>query len=266
MLYNNVEKRLFEKPIINIESGEFMEKINIHGVYINNITMQEAVEKIREWLGADSINAVYTPNSEIIMQAQRDPELKSILNNAGMLIPDGAGVVLASKILRTPLKEKVSGIDLVKNLFKTFSGKNVGFYILGGRPGVAEIAAVNIMEEYGKVKIKGYHNGYFSPEEEDRIVDLINQSGADILLVGMGAPKQEFWIHRNMYRLSCKVCIGVGGSIDIFAGKASLAPETIRRLGFEWLYRLIREPRRYKRMMDLPRFIVLTIKKRIFKK
>lgn len=251
----------------NVEAGEFgMDRINIHGVNISNITMREAVEKIQEWINGDSIHAVYTPNSEIIMQSQRDPELKSILNNAGLLIPDGAGVVLASKILKTPLKSKVSGIDLVKNLFETFSGKNVGFYILGGRPGVAEIAAVNIMEKYGKVKIKGYHNGYFSPEEEDHVIDLINQSGTDILIVGLGAPKQEFWIHRNMYRLSCKVCIGVGGSIDIFAGKATLAPEIIRKLGFEWLYRLIREPRRYKRMMDLPRFIILTYKKRIFKK
>lgn len=243
-----------------------MDRVNIHGVNISNITIREAVEKIQEWINGNSIHAVYTPNAEIIMQAQRDPELKNILNNAGLLTPDGAGVVLASRILKTPLKSKVSGIDLVKNLFETFSGKNVGFYILGGRPGVAEIAAVNIMEKYGKVKIKGYYNGYFSPEEEDHVIDLINQSGTDILIVGLGAPKQEFWIHRNMYRLSCKVCIGVGGSIDIFAGKATLAPEIIRKLGFEWLYRLIREPRRYKRMMDLPRFIILTYKKRIFKK
>jgi N-acetylglucosaminyldiphosphoundecaprenol N-acetyl-beta-D-mannosaminyltransferase len=243
-----------------------MDRVNIHGVNISNITIREAVEKIQEWISGNSIHSVYTPNAEIIMQAQRDPELKNILNNAGLLTPDGAGVVLASRILKTPLKSKVSGIDLVKNLFETFSGKNVGFYILGGRPGVAEIAAVNIMEKYGKVKIKGYHNGYFSPEEEDHVIDLINQSGTDILIVGLGAPKQEFWIHRNMYRLSCKVCIGVGGSIDIFAGKATLAPEIIRKLGFEWLFRLIREPRRYKRMMDLPRFIILTYKKRIFKK
>lgn len=115
-----------------VETGEFeMDRVNIHGVYINNITMRETVEKVMEWINGNSINAVYTPNSEIIMQAQRDPELKSILNNAGLLIPDGAGVVLASKILGTPLKEKVSGIDLTKKLFETFAGKNVGFYILG---------------------------------------------------------------------------------------------------------------------------------------
>jgi len=166
-----------------------MDRVNIHGVNISNITIREAVEKIQEWISGNSIHSVYTPNAEIIMQAQRDPELKNILNNAGLLTPDGAGVVLASRILKTPLKSKVSGIDLVKNLFETFSGKNVGFYILGGRPGVAEIAAVNIMEKYGKVKIKGYHNGYFSPEEEDHVIDLINQSGTDILIVGLGSPK-----------------------------------------------------------------------------
>ncbi len=242
-----------------------MDRKNIHGVHIHNITMQEAVNEVKKWVEGDSIHAVYTPNSEILMQAQRNPELKSVLNNAGLLIPDGAGVVLASKILGSPLKEKVSGVDLVKHLFETFKGKNISFYILGGQPGVAEMAAINIMEQYRKVKISGYENGYFQPDEEDALIERINKVKPDILLVGLGAPKQELWIHRNMYRLSCKVCIGVGGSIDIFAGKVSLTPEFIRKSGFEWLHRLIRDPRRYKRMMDLPRFILLTYKKRFFR-
>ncbi len=243
-----------------------MDRINIHGVKIHNVTMQEAVSLIQSWVEGDSIHAVYTPNSEIIMQAQRNHELKSILNDAGLLIPDGAGVVLASKILKTPLVEKVSGVDLAKNLFKISSGKNISCFILGGRPGVAEMAAVNIMAAYGKVKVKGYAHGYFKPEEEAFVIERINRVKPDILLVGLGAPMQEFWIHRNMYRLSCKVCIGIGGSIDIFAGKITLTPEFIRKAGFEWLHRLIRDPRRFKRMMDLPRFMLLTYKKRLLKK
>lgn len=225
--------------------------------------MQEAVETVQNWVSGNSIHAVYTPNAEIIMQAQRNPELKSILNDAGLLIPDGAGVILGSRILKTPLKEKVSGIDLIKNLFKASAGKNISYYILGGQPGVAEIAAVNIMSEFGKVNIKGYTHGYFAPDEENTVIETINRLKPDILLVGFGVPKQEFWIHQNMYRLNCKVCIGVGGSIDVLAGTAALAPEFMRKAGLEWLFRLVRDPKRYKRMLDLPRFVLLTWKKRL---
>lgn len=240
-----------------------MERLNIHNVLIHNTTMQEAVEQVQKWAAEDTLRTVFTPNSEIIMQAQRNPEFKNILNSADLLIPDGAGVILASRILRKPLKQKVSGFDLVRNLFKASAGKNISYYILGGQPGIAEIAAVNIMAEYGKINIKGYYHGYFRPEEENDLIEKINNAKPDILLVGLGAPKQEYWIHNNKYRLKCKVCIGVGGSIDVFSGKVSLTPEFIRRIGFEWLHRLIREPRRIKRMMDLPRFIILTIKKRL---
>lgn len=245
-----------------------MKRTDIHGVKIHNVTMEEAVHLIQGWVEEDDAvpHAVYTPNSEIIMQAQRNTEFREILNNADLLVPDGAGVILASKILGVPLKEKVSGIDLVKNLFKVFNGKNVSFYILGAQPGVAEMAAVNIIAEYGKIKIAGYEHGYFKPEDENDVIERINSTKPDILLVGLGAPKQEIWISNNMHRLNCKVLIGVGGSIDVFAGKASLAPEFIRKSGFEWLYRLIREPRRIKRMMDLPRFMLLTIKRRFFRK
>jgi N-acetylglucosaminyldiphosphoundecaprenol N-acetyl-beta-D-mannosaminyltransferase len=240
-----------------------MDRINIHGVKIHNVTMREAVETVLNWVSGNSIHAVYTPNAEIIMQAQRNSELKNILNEAGLLIPDGAGVILGSKILKTPLKEKVSGIDLVKNLMKASAGKNISYYILGGQPGVAEMAAVNIMSEFGKVNIKGYTHGYFKPDEENTVIEDINHLKPDVLLVAFGVPKQEFWIHQNMYRLNCKVCIGVGGAIDVLAGTAALAPEIMRKAGLEWLFRLLREPRRYKRMMDLPRFVLLTWKKRI---
>lgn len=242
-----------------------MDRINIHGVKIHNVTMQEAVETVLSWVSGNSIHSVYTPNAEIIMQAQRNTELKNILNEAGLLIPDGAGVVLGSKILKTPLKEKVSGIDLIKNLFKYSAGKNIGYYILGGKPGVAEMAAVNILSGYGKVNIKGYTHGYFTPDEENALIENINRLKPDILLVGFGVPIQEFWIHQNMYRLNCKVCIGIGGAIDVLAGTVALAPEIMRKAGLEWLFRLIREPKRYKRMLDLPRFVLLTWKKRIFR-
>lgn len=239
------------------------EKVDIHGVMIDNVTMDEALDKVMEMLKGQTPHKVFTPNSEIIMQSTRDPELKTILNNADLLVPDGAGVVLASRILKKELKEKVSGIDLVKRILKNTEKRATSFFILGGKPGVAEKASVNIVSDYPKAKIKGFRNGYFDQSEEPDIIKQINDSKAEILLVGLGAPKQEKWIYRHADELNCKVLIGVGGSIDVFAGTAKLAPEFMRKAGLEWLYRLIKEPKRAKRMLDLPRFMLLTLKKAI---
>lgn len=233
--------------------------VDIIGVSVDKVTMDEALEITRAFLLEDGVHAIYTPNSEIMMAAQRDPSLKKILNEADLLVADGAGVVMASRILKSFLPEKVSGIDLVKNIFKS-PGKNpVNVFLFGSKPGVAEEAGKNIVKLYPNVRIAGYQNGYFMKEEENNIIEAINSSNADILLVALGAPKQEKWIHENKSKLKVKVCIGVGGTLDVFAGKAKLAPEFFRRNGLEWLYRLYQEPRRFIRMLDLPRFILLTI-------
>ena len=228
--------------------------IDILGVKIDSITMEAACARVLEFLEEDKVHAVYTPNAEILMVAQRDPELMSILNRGEMVVPDGAGVVLASKLLKRKFPQKVSGIDLVKRLFAC--GDDLpSYFLLGAKPGVAELARDNLTTQYQVLKIAGVHNGYFSADEEISIIEKINNSGANILLVALGAPKQEKWIDAHRDLLKPKVCIGVGGSFDVFAGKAKLAPEFIRKAGFEWLYRLCKEPRRFKRMLDLPRFI-----------
>jgi N-acetylglucosaminyldiphosphoundecaprenol N-acetyl-beta-D-mannosaminyltransferase len=237
------------------------EKIDIHGVMIDNVTMEEALDKVLSMLEGQTPQKIFTPNSEIIMQATRDPELRDILNSAELIVPDGAGVILASRIMKNELKEKVSGIDLVRQIFANTKKRPASFFILGGKPGVAEKASVNIVYDYPKAKIKGYRNGYFDESEVPEIIKQINESRAEILLVGLGAPKQEKWIHRYANELNCKILMGIGGSIDVFAGTAKLAPEFMRRAGLEWLYRLIKEPKRAKRMLDLPRFILLTLKK-----
>ncbi|NMA65497.1 MAG: WecB/TagA/CpsF family glycosyltransferase [Clostridiaceae bacterium] len=242
------------------------EIVDIHGVKINNLTMEEALDFTMSMLENNSPGRIYTPNSEIIMQAYRDEELKSILNDADILVADGAGVVLASRILNKNLKEKVSGIDLVKRIFKNTKKRPISFFILGGKPGVPEKAAINIYSEYPKAKIVGYHHGYFKEEQIPEIIENINKSKAEVLLVGLGAPKQEKWIHEHYKQLSCKVIMGVGGTIDVFAGTATLAPEFIRKAGLEWLYRLIKQPSRYKRMLDLPRFMILTLKTKLNQK
>lgn len=237
------------------------EKVDMHGVMIDNVTMDEALDKVLSMLKGQTPQKIFTPNSEIIMQAIREPELKHILNNAELVVPDGAGVILASRIMKNELKEKVSGIDLVKRILANTKERPTSFYILGGKPGVAEKASINILYDYPKAKILGYRNGYFDENEVPEIIQQINESKAEILLVGLGAPKQEKWIHQYAGELNCKILMGIGGSIDVFAGTAKLAPEFMRKAGLEWLYRLIKEPKRAKRMLDLPRFILLTLKK-----
>ncbi len=237
--------------------------VNILGVNIDNTTMDDAADRICTFVKQKKVRCVYTPNSEIIMEAYRNNRLMEILNEGDMVIPDGAGVILASKILGKSLSEKVSGIDLIYRILTGPRTKNCSIFILGGKPGVAEKACINITGKYPSIKIAGYCHGYFSDEEEDGIIKQVNKSGADILLAGLGAPKQEQWIHTNKDKLAVKVCMGVGGSIDIIAGTSRLAPEFIRKAGFEWLYRLSREPKRYRRMLDLPRFMIRVLKERL---
>lgn len=239
------------------------EKTDIHGVMIDNVNMDEALEIVLTMLKGKTANKIFTPNAEIIMQANRNPELLNILNSAELVIPDGAGVILASRILKCRLKEKVSGIDLVKEILKNTKKKPVSFFMLGGKPGIAEKASINILSDYPKAKIMGFRNGYFEESEIPEIIKQINDSKAEILLVGLGAPKQEKWIHKYAGQLNSKVIMGIGGAIDVFAGNAALAPEFMRKAGLEWLFRLIKEPGRYKRMLDLPRFMILTFKKRL---
>lgn len=233
--------------------------VDILGIPVDSIKMSEAVERIGAFIGEGGVHSVYTPNSEIMMAAQRDPQLRSIMINADMLTADGAGVVLASKILGHSVPEKVSGFDLVCEIFRAYARKGIRCFLLGSAPGVAEQAAKNISKDYPGLIVAGYQDGYFTEDQDEEITNTINASNADILLVALGAPKQEKWIFSHKGRLNVKVCIGVGGTVDILSGKSKLAPDFFRRNGLEWLYRLYKEPKRAVRMLDLPRFMVRVI-------
>ncbi len=239
-------------------------KADILGIPIDNVTMEEAMAAVKKFLNEDKVHAIYTPNSEIMMAALQDNSLKETLKAGDLLVPDGAGVVLASKILGNELSERVPGFDLVNNIFKMSPEMKPSFFLLGAKPGVAEEAAVNIINRFPDVKIAGWHHGYFSENEENEIIEKINSSGADILLVALGAPKQEKWIHKNKGRFhKVKICIGIGGSLDVFAGKANLAPPFFREHSLEWLYGLYKEPRRFRRMLKIPRFLLIALYSRL---
>ncbi len=231
-----------------------MEKINILGVNVDKITNGEAVEKVVKMLDEKGNHAVFTPNSEIILMAYKDPEFCDILNSADLLTADGIGVVYASKILRNPLSERVAGYDVACGVIDEIAKTGHRLYLFGGKPGIAELAEKNLKEKYPLLNIVGTHNGYFGPEEVDDIITDINESRADLVFVCLGAPTQEKWIYKNMDRLSCHVMMGVGGSLDVFAGTVERAPDAWCKLGLEWLYRLKKEPWRIGRMMALPKF------------
>lgn len=237
--------------------------VDILDIPVDAITMKEAVDKVGTFVKEGGAHTIYTPNAEIMMAAQRDQELNQILRKADMLVPDGAGVVLASKLLGRRVPEKVSGIDLVREVFKAYAASGLSCYLFGAKPGVAQEAADRIKTEYPGLVIAGCRNGYFTEQDDTEIIDEINRTSPDILLVALGAPKQEKWIFSHLDKLDAKVCIGVGGTIDILSGRVQLSPDFFRRHGLEWLHRLSREPKRARRMLDIPRFLLRVLFARI---
>lgn len=202
---------------------------------------------------------ICTPNAEFMMDAQEDEGFMRIINEADLVVADGAGIVLAARMLGYGKINRTPGFDLAKKLLTEPDKFPFIFYFLGGRPGVAEKAAENIVISNPDTRIAGCRDGYFKENEEDEIISEINASGADILFVALGAPKAEKWIYKNRGKLNAAVCMGVGGTLDIFAETVKPAPPFFRSHGLEWLYRLYREPWRAKRMLKLPRFVIFTL-------
>lgn len=236
-----------------------MKKTNILGVNVDKVTYDEAVERIMKMLNEPGNHTIFTPNSEIVLMAYKDQNFCGILNSADLLTADGIGVVLASKIVGNPVPERVAGFDMACGVIDEIAQSGHRLYLFGGKPGVAEQAAEKLKAEYPLINIVGMRDGYFAPEETDAIIDDINLSGADLVFVCLGAPKQENWIFENRSKLNCHVMMGVGGTLDVLAGTAERAPEIWCDLGFEWLYRLIKEPKRIFRMMALPKFAITVI-------
>lgn len=232
--------------------------IDVLGVSISKITMEEATRKIREFVHSNSFHSVYTPNPEIIMLAKNDPEFHQILQEADLVVPDGIGVVIASRLKKGEnLPERVAGYDLVQNTMKEAVKEGYKYYFFGSKPGISEKAAEKMREAYPGIQIVGTHDGYFKPEDEVGIIEEINASGANILLVALGAPRQEKWIEANKHLLPhVRVAVGVGGSLDVMSGTVKRAPEAFQKVGLEWFYRLLKEPTRFKRMLVLPKFLI----------
>jgi len=229
-------------------------RISILGVPVDAVTMTAAVQTIDAYIAGGSPHLIVTPNAEIIYRAQRDKELAAVLRQADLVVPDGYGLVWASRHRRQPLPERVAGIDLMHNLLQLAAAKHYRVFLLGAEPEVITAAVEKIRSDYRGIDLTGYQHGYFTPAEEPAVLTRIAAVRPHILLAGLGAPRQEKWLHRYYRKLGVPVNIGVGGSFDVVAGKLDRAPHWMRQAGLEWLYRLGREPKRLRRMLALPLF------------
>lgn len=238
-----------------------MEQIRILGVKVDNVTMDEAVQTVFGWLEEEGNHLIVTPNPEIIYHAYHTPEFREVLNSADLTVPDGIGVVYGAKIIGTPVKERVPGFELCCHVLEGLPSRNKSVFLLGGKPGVAELAAKKIEERYPKIRIAGFCDGYF--QDEQAVIEQINSSNADFLMVCIGFPRQENWIVKHKDQLKVKVSIGAGGSVDVLAGTVKRAPAFFCKTGLEWFYRLLKQPSRIGRMMNLPKFLLTVIKKNL---
>lgn len=236
--------------------------MEILGVRIDEVNMEEAVEKAKFFLKSDHINMIFTPNPEFIVNADKDEEFKNILNSSSLNIPDGNGIVWASKKIKKPLKERVAGFDFIHKIFDLGKDNNISFYFLGARPGVAEKAKDKLIEKYRGIKIVGTRDGYFDIDDEEKILKDINKANPDVLLVALGSPKQEKFIYKYRERLKCKIAIGVGGCFDVISEEVKRAPKIFIKLKLEWLYRGLTDVKRLKRLVAIPQFMIKVLKNR----
>ena len=228
-------------------------KTDVMGVAFDNVTMDQAVQRGLELARGEGFSYVVTPNPELVMMAQKDPAYADALAGAALTLPDGIGVVYAAKILGRPLQERVPGVDFACGVMEGLAQNGGRLFLLGAKPGVAEQAAENLTKRYPGLTVCGVHDGYF--QADGPVVEAIRASQADVLFVCLGAPKQENWMVQNGAATGVHLAVGLGGSLDVFAGTVKRAPERWQKLGLEWLYRLCKEPKRITRMAKLPGFL-----------
>lgn len=241
-----------------------MPKTNVLGIFYENVTLEEAVRDTIGIAKKHESRYVVTPNPEISENCVSDSRLREAVEAADYAVADGIGVILASRICGTPIKERVSGYDLACGLLGPMQDEGLSLYLLGAEPGVAELAADRIKSKYPRLNICGVHHGYFS--DDAPIIEEINAKEPDVVFAAMGSPRQEIWMHENQSHIRVGVMLGLGGGLDVFAGIVKRAPKAFIRLHMEWLYRLIRQPYRFRRMLKLPRYIIRAFGSRLFSK
>jgi N-acetylglucosaminyldiphosphoundecaprenol N-acetyl-beta-D-mannosaminyltransferase len=239
------------------------ETIDILGVPLHNLTMDETLDAFRQMALSGRPHHVMTVNPEFIMIAKRDSTFRTALTHATLCVPDGVGIILASRILGTPMKERITGSDSIPRFAAIAAAHGIRIFLLGAAPGIAERAAKVLQARNPGLIIAGTFSGSPRAEEEDDICERIERTRPHVLLVAYGPPKQDLWIARTQARLKINLAIGVGGTFDFIAGRIKRAPQWMQHMGLEWLYRLMREPKRWKRMLTLPEFAAAVFREKI---
>lgn len=239
-------------------------EIEMFDVHLDPLSMEQALERAEGFIREGGPHIIVTSDTSAIVRAQEDEELRTIINEADLATMDGQGVVLCARLLNFPVSARVPGVDMMARLCEICGRLNQPIALLGAMPGVAEEAARRLEQRYPGLRVVYQHDGYFDAEDEPAIVAAIRDARPAVLFVAMGIPKQEKWIARHMDELQVPVCMGVGGSLDVIAGRVKRAPAWMQRWGLEWLYRTVLEPRRLPRLAALPRLFFMSLRTALF--
>lgn len=240
---------------VAVPHQEQLEQATILGVPVHRVRMEQALRTIEQLITTRTPHLVITADANAILIALDDPEFHRLMREAALVTPDGAGLLWAGRYSGQPFPERVSGVDLVWRLTQLSHERGYRLFFLGAAPGVAERARENLLRQFPRAQIVGVHHGYFSAEQEPEVIAQIRAARPDVLLIAMGMPRQEKWAYRHRQALNTPVMIGVGGSFDVYAGVVKRAPRWLQQSGLEWLWRLIQDPRKIKKVRNLPRFV-----------
>lgn len=234
-----------------------MKSVDILGCRLDLLDQHEATDAIMRFAHEEHGALIVTLGTEMVVYAQRDPAFREVLNASALSLCDTVGVLSVARQRGATLRERVTGVELVERLCQRAAKEELPVYFFGGAEGVAADAAAILEVRFPGLIVAGTRNGFFSSEEEGAIAETIRASGARIVFVGLGSPRQELWMARNLRATGCGAGIGIGGSFDVISGRVKRAPMIWRHLGMEWLYRLMREPQRFRRQLALPYFVWL---------
>ena len=241
-----------------------MRSVRVLGCRVDAIDVSGAVARIVALARGSEPSLVVTLGTEMVVRARTDARFREVVNRSALSLCDTVGVLFAARLWGARIPERVAGIELIDPLCAAFAREGISIYLLGAKDDTAERAARTLRERYPTLVIAGARDGYFAPADDESVADTIARTGAHVALLGLGSPRQECWIDAHLGRAGCAVGIGIGGSFDVLAGNVERAPEGWRRANLEWLYRLLKEPQRWRRQLALPYFVLLTLRERLF--
>lgn len=238
-------------------------RVDVLGVPVDALTPADARSTAVSFLSSMRRHHIVTANALLVMEAQQNPALREACRDAALVVADSAGVAWATRALHGGGVRRYAGIDLALNLCEASADLGMPVYLLGGEPGVAKKASRFLFRSFPRLMIAGMRDGFFRDSDEPAIFADIARSRARLVLVALGMPKQEIWLHQQAAAMPPAVYIGIGGSFDVWAGRVDRAPRVMQEAGLEWLYRLGQEPQRWRRISQLPRFAIKVISRRI---